>query len=265
MTASQPTLDGERVALNGIELYFRTCGDGPVLLLLHGFFHTGDLWSPFVSALAKEYRLLIPDLRGHGRSTNPSERFTHRQAARDMYALLDRLGIERCYAIGDSTGGMTLLHMATQQPQRVEAMVLVGATTYYPQEARALIAQTTFEGYSPEQLEILRARHVGGDAQIRALVKQFRGFEHSYEDMNFTPPHLATIKARTLIIHGDRDQYFPIDIPLQMYRAIPRSYLWILPNRTHAVMVEAFGATEEGRELFVRTATAFLRGEWEGA
>jgi len=53
----------------------------------------------------------------------------------------------------------------------------------------------------------------------------------SYDDMNFTPPYLSTITARTLIIYGDRDPLYPVKIALEMYTAIHRSYLWIVPNR----------------------------------
>ena len=91
--------------------------------------------------LAEHYQLIIPDLRGHGRSTNPSGAFTHRQSALDVYALLDQLGVKRFKAMGISTGGMTLLHMATQQRDRVEAMVLIGATSYFPEEARAIMRE----------------------------------------------------------------------------------------------------------------------------
>jgi pimeloyl-ACP methyl ester carboxylesterase len=75
--------------------------------------------------------------------------------------------------------------------------------------------------------------------------------------MNFTEPYLATITARTLIVHGDRDEIFPVDIPFQMYRAIPRSYLWIVPNGGH---IPIFG---KSAGIFQDKALAFLRGEWE--
>ena len=52
--------------------------------------------------------------------------------------------------------------------------------------------------------------------------------------MAFTPPHLASITARTLIVHGDRDAFFPVEIPRSMYRAIPGSELWIVPGGGHA-------------------------------
>ena len=60
---------------------------------------------------------------------------------------------------------------------------------------------------------------------------QFQGFADSHDDMNLTPADLAKIKARTLIVHGDRDEFFPVEIPVEMYRAIPGSQLWIVPER----------------------------------
>jgi pimeloyl-ACP methyl ester carboxylesterase len=71
--------------------------------------------------------------------------------------------------------------------------------------------------------------------------------------MNFTPPYLSTIKARTLIVSGDRDPLYPVEIFVEMYRAIPRSQLWIAPNGGH---MPVFGAA---RAEFVRTALEFLR------
>src|SRR6185436_4482041 len=116
-------------------------GEGEPLLLLHGFTGSGDDWKHVFPVWPNGWRLVVPDLRGHGRSTNPSRQFTFRQAALDVLELLDRLGLERVKAIGMSAGAKTLLHMATTQRERLEAMVLVSAAPYYPQEARALMAQ----------------------------------------------------------------------------------------------------------------------------
>jgi pimeloyl-ACP methyl ester carboxylesterase len=121
-----------------------TMGEGEPLLLLHGFMGTDATWDPIAEDLASDYMVILPHLRGHGQSTNPSGEFTHRVAAQDVFGLLDALGIERARAAGHSTGGMTLLHMATDQPDRVTDMALLGATTYYPEEARALMRRDMF-------------------------------------------------------------------------------------------------------------------------
>jgi pimeloyl-ACP methyl ester carboxylesterase len=148
--------------------------------------------------------------------------------------------------------------MATQQPDRVEAMVLVGATVYFPERARVVMRRTlTLDSLPPQVSEVARQCAQRGDAQIRELVEQFHGFKDSYDDMNFTEPYLHTITARTLIVHGDRDAFFPVDIPVQGYEAIARSYLWVIPNGSHLPIFEP-----QGRQ-FEDLALAFLRGDWE--
>ncbi|HUI27352.1 MAG TPA: alpha/beta hydrolase [Candidatus Kryptonia bacterium] len=248
---------GDVGRLNGIELYYELSGDGVPLVLLHGFTGCGSDWRSVFHQPPAGFRLIVPDLRGHGRSTNPSAQFTHRQSAFDVFALLDHLHVDRFKAIGLSAGGNTLLHMATQQPTRIEAMVVVSATTYFPSQARAIMAQMTIETRTDEEWQVMRQRHRHGDEQIRALWRQANAFKDSYDDMNFTPPYLSTIAARTLIVHGDRDPFYPVSLALEMYGAIPGSYLWIVPNGGHGPIFGDIGTQ------FVDTALRFLRGEWE--
>jgi len=244
---------GRTLRVNDIEMFVEVRGTGEPLVLLHGFFTCGRTWGPVTDLLAEQYQLIIPDLRGHGRSTNPAGTFTHRQAALDVYALLDQLGVKRFKAMGISTGGMTLLHMATQQPDRIDAMVLIGATSYFPEPARVVFRQESPDSISAQERQGYAACAVRDDAQIRALKTQFRQFKDSYDDMNFPPPLLGSIKARTLIVHGDRDELFPINIPVEMYRAIPGAALWIVPNGGH---IPVFG--RHLRE-FQDVTLAFLR------
>lgn len=254
-TSSAP---GQTVAVNGMEMYYEVRGEGEPLVLLHGGGGVGANWGLIFKEPPEGFRLVIPDLRGHGRSTNPSAGFTFRQSALDVFGLLDGLGIERFKAIGLSLGAKTLLHAATQQPDRVEAMVLVSATPYFPEQARAIMREVTPENRSDAEWEQMRQWHHHGDEQIRALWKQTNAWKDSYDDMNFTPPYLSTITARTLIVHGDRDPLYPVDLAMEMYSAIPSSYLWVVPNGGHGPI---FG---EMTDRFVETALTFLRGEWTG-
>ncbi len=226
------------IEVNGIELFYRQAGEGTPLLLLHGFFNSSDQWAPYFDDLTADFRVIVPDMRGHGRSTNPSGQFSHRQYAQDVYALLDALEITTLRAVGYVSGGMTLLHMATQQPDRIDAMSLWGTAPYLPELCRAHVRRATFESIqrdSPQWLEGIRRQHPGGDEQIRALVQNYRTMGETYNDMNFTPDHLATITAPTQIVHGDRDGLFPVDIPLAMYQAIPKASLLILPNTPYSL------------------------------
>ena len=243
------------VSVNGIQMFYAAYGEGDPLLLLHGFNNTHHAWRDFVPELSRRFKIIAPDLRGHGRSTNPSGEFTHRQSARDVLALLDHLGIRKVRAMGISTGGMTLLHLATHDPDRLEAMVLIGATIYFPEEARRIMRRSTVESLNESAFERLRKVHLHGDDQIKALRRQFNGFKDSYDDMNFTAPFLSTITARTLIVHGDRDEFFPVNIPVEMYRSIPKSYLWIVPNGGH---VPIHGSS---RPEFLRIAAEFFSAQ----
>jgi pimeloyl-ACP methyl ester carboxylesterase len=107
--------------------------------------------------------------------------------------------------------------LATQQPARVEAMVLVSPAHYFPPQARAAMSQITVESRTEQDWKLLREWHPHGDDQIRML----------------------------------------LDLPVEIYEAIPRSYLWIVPNGGHGPI---FG---DARERFAETALAFLRGAWE--
>jgi len=249
------TMKAESVPINGIEMYYETEGAGEPLLLLHGGAGCQENWAHAGrDQFLREYTLIKPDARGHGLTTNPQKKITHRQCALDTLALLDHLGIRKCRAIGLSMGGNILLHIATLQPDRIEAMVVVSATMYFPEQARAIMAQVPAAAdQPPQEWETMRKRHKLGDEQIVALWDWTRGMKDSHDDMNFTPSSLSAITASTLIVYGDRDFLYPIEMAVSMYRAIPRSALWVVPNGGHGPVF--FGAAP----LFAQTALTFFR------
>jgi len=99
----------------------------------------------------------------------------------------------------------------------------------------------------------MRKRHKHGDEQIVALWDWTRGMSDSYDDMKFTPSSLSKITASTLIVYGDRDFLYPVEMAVEMYRAIPRSALCIVPNGGHGPVF--FGAAAQ----FAQTALDFFR------
>jgi pimeloyl-ACP methyl ester carboxylesterase len=245
----------EIASINGIEVFYEIEGTGEPLLLLHGGGGSHQDWAhagreQFLS----QYKLIAPDACGHGRTSNPGRTITHRQCARDTLALLDHLGIERCNAIGLSMGGNILLHMATMQPDRLRAMVLISATMYFPEQARAIMQLVSAETQPDSEWETMRTRHRLGDEQIKALWEWQHEMKDSYDDMNFTPPSLAKISAPTLIIFGDRDVLYPVEMAINMYRSIPHSALWVVPNGGHGPV---FGNVTG---QFVQTVLSFFGG-----
>ena len=238
--------------LNGTQIYFEVHGSGEPLLLLHGFGGCSQDWSTSIKTLSTNFQLIVPDVRGSGRSGILTKPFRHDDAANDMLALLDHLGISQFNGLGISGGGNILLHLATRQPERVKATVLVSATSYFPAKARAIMRQYP-DSLTEADWGTMRRRHPGGDEQIKALLASTRSFADSYDDMNFTPPYLATIRARTLIVQGDRDPLYPVEISVEMARAIPQSSLWIVPNAGHGPVIG------ERWSEFLRAAVEFFQ------
>lgn len=245
-------MNGRTEHLNGVELYFEVHGSGDPLLLLHGYGGCSQDWVKLAAEWAPHFQLIIPDMRLHGRSSNPAKVFRHDDSAADMLALLDHLGISTFKGLGISGGGNVLLHLATLQPDRVKAMVLVSATSYFPAQARSIMRQYP-DSLTEADWEIMRRRHPGGDEQIKAILAGTQSFADSYDDMNFTPPFLATIKARTLIVQGDHDPLYPVEISVEMAKAIPQSSLWIVPDAGHGPVIG------ERWPEFVKMVLAFLQ------
>jgi len=236
-------------------MHYQVRGEGETLLLLHGFFGCGADWERIFPEPPPGYRLIIPDRRGHGRSTNPSGTFTMRRSGLDILGLLDHLTLDRVKVIGLSVGAKSMLHVSTMQPERIEAQVLVSGTPRFPEQARVIMRQVKVEGNSEEEWEAMRRCHKLGDEQIRMLWRQAYAFKDKYDDMNFTPDDLSRVTARTLIVYGDRDPFYPVELGVELYRSIPGSSLWVVPNSGHGPI---FG---ERAAQFVKTALAFLGGE----
>lgn len=242
--------------VNGVRLHYETAGEGEPLLWISGFMGVGADWRHLFKEPPPGYRLIAPDLRGHGGSTGPSGPFLFREAARDVLGLLDHLGLDAVKAIGLSGGGITLLHMATLAPSSIGSMVVVSAPPSFPEQTRAIQRQMSEAMLGEAEMARMRERHVRGEAQIRQLLAQARGLADIDDDVNFTAMSLSRITADTLIVFGDRDPLYPVSLAMELQAGIPRSHLWIVPNGGHGPI---FG---EHQARFVETALTFLGGAW---
>src|ERR1041385_2752613 len=221
--------------VNGYRMHYELSGDsaGEPLLWLHGWSGTGGGWKHIFKEPPPGVRFIGPDLRGNGASTGFEGKHSFRQSARDMYALLDHLGIRRVKAIGLSGGGITLLHMATEQPDRIDAMIAISAPPYFPAQARAIQRQFSFASLSEAEKVAMRERSKGGQKQIDWLMEQAQAMAATYDDVNFTPPVLGTITAKTLIVFGDADPLYPVRLAFELHDSIPHSSLWVVPQGGH--------------------------------
>src|SRR5215510_5370012 len=109
-------------------IFFRQLGDGIPLLLVHGLMATGAMYEPVLPALANRYHIILPDLRGHGRSGALPGPYTVEQLVHDLAQLLDDLQIDAVHVLGYSQGGTVAQQFAHDYPKRVRGLVL--ACTY---------------------------------------------------------------------------------------------------------------------------------------
>lgn len=124
--ATQPiSVEVRRVAANGIEINVATAGEGPPVLLLHGWPHTWRLWEHVMPLLARDHRVIAPDLRGAGASTRAADGYDLHTLADDAAALLDVLGEPQAAVVGTDAGAPPAFMLAMRDPGRVRKLVLV--------------------------------------------------------------------------------------------------------------------------------------------
>ena len=117
----------QEIATNGASIHVRVGGQGPAVVLLHGYGETGDMWAPMAANLARNYTVVVPDLRGLGLSSKPSSGFDKKTQAGDVAGVLDALKIERADLITHDIGNMVGFAFAAQHQQRVNRFVLIDA------------------------------------------------------------------------------------------------------------------------------------------
>lgn len=125
---------------DAVELACTATGSGPPLVFLHGLYGSGNNWRSQARELADRYRVLLPDLRNHGRSPHHAD-MDYRALAADVDALLAREGIDQAAVVGHSMGGKTAMALALTRPQRLAALMVVDiAPVAYAHEHGGVIA-----------------------------------------------------------------------------------------------------------------------------
>ena len=153
----------QHVAINGHEVAYRTAGDGPVVLLVHGMAGSSATWNHVMPGLARRFTVVAPDLLGHGESAKPRAEYSLGAHADILRDLLNALGHDRATFVGQSFGGGVVMQLAYQFPERCERLVLVDSG-----------------GLGREVIFLLRAldrdrRRAGPPARLRAGVASGRG------------------------------------------------------------------------------------------
>jgi 3-oxoadipate enol-lactonase len=258
------------VHVRGIEMAYDEVGSGTPVLLLHGFPFNRSMWDEQVEALTPRYRVITPDLRGHGETMVTAGPATMDMMARDVAALMESLEISRATVGGLSMGGYVALALYKLYPLRVRALVLADtraqADTEEARENRELQAEKALnEGMGPIAdamlPKLLSPETMAQQPQVVARVREMivntkpegaaaaqRGMAQRSDQL----PFLWRIIAPTLIVVGREDAITPLSDSERMHREIGGSRLAVIEDAGHVSNLEQ-------PESFNRVLTKFLR------
>lgn len=248
--------------VDGMRLQFRMRGEGPPLLMLHGWGGSSLSFMGAASALEQRFRILAPDLPGFGFSEAPREAWGSADYARAVASLPAAAGFEAVDVIGHSFGGKVALALAQDNPERVKRLVIVASPIVrLPAEAdarRRSLGFTLVRGAARIMPRALRERALGwarerfGSADYRAagplrptLVRVVN------EDWG---PALAAIRAPVLLVWGENDTEVPLAVAQEARERLPQAELVVIEGAGHFPFLDK-------QDAFVEAVTRFLAGE----
>lgn len=203
---------------NGVDIhYLRTGGDKPLLILLHGLTGSGACWTPLARAFEDDYDVVMPDARGHGKSSAPLHGYLYRDHASDLIRLIEALGLAAPILLGHSMGGMTAAVVAGELGAAVRGVVLADPTFLSPQRQQEVYESDVIEQHRrllgstrSDALAEARRRHPDRSPQLIELVTDARLQTQTNAFDVLTPPNpdyrelVSAIRAPALLVFGDK-------------------------------------------------------------
>ena len=221
--------DSGTAPVNGIKIWYAEFGRGEPVILLHGGLAKASYWGNQVPVLAKHYRVIVMDSRGHGRSTRNGAPFGYDLMASDVLALMDFLKIPKAVLIGWSDGAILGLDIAIHHPERVTKLFAFAANSE-PSGVKDV-------GKSPVFTRFI-ARAQKEYERLSPTPDQYKQFLDEITKMwatqpDFTAKQLQAISVPTWIVDGDHDEAIKRENTLFMAKQIPGARLLIQPDVSH--------------------------------
>jgi pimeloyl-ACP methyl ester carboxylesterase len=230
-------------------LYFTERGSGPPLLLVHGLMVTGEIFETVIEHFAARHRVIVPDLRGHGRSRGLPPPYTAAQLASDLARLLDHLGIDSTAVLGYSQGGAIAQQLVLDHPKRCDHLVLACTYAFNMATTREwleghlapllirLLGMRRFSKLVSQATQQLNKERVDWLAGLIADQDQKLMLTAWQETMAFdSRKRLAEIRCPTLVMAGSNDAGVPIHHAKMLHDGIPGSRLVIIDGADHALI-----------------------------
>lgn len=238
------------------EIFYEVMGKGPDVVLLHPFPVNHDFWRPVANSLAKRYRVVLPDLRGHGDSSAGMGPATMEKHASDVQRVCEDAGVRRAVFAGVSIGGYVVFELWRRDRTRFSGLLLgdtkAAADSEEARSAR-LSAAEAVEEYGPEKFieeQIPRllgetTRRTRPDVLERVMqmmrrttVQGIAAVQRGMAERADSTPILGTITVPTLLVFGEEDLLTTPSEAEAMQRRIPSSELRIVPRAGHYAMFE---------------------------
>lgn len=259
---STATTESHFIEADGIKIHYRTRGEGPVLVLLHGITLSSEQWSLFMESFAKRYTVIAPDFPGHGKSDRLPTGFGFDKWARLILNMLNQVGVEKIKAIGHSAGAHTLLHMAVENPDLIESMILVGGGHRSTQAVADELKNDSFDKADKPLRDYYRSIHGNNMDRINAMFLDVRhmsqimpaNFNHTVWNQQI----LSKITTPVYLVWGDGDDLFPVEIAVELYQTLPDARLWVIPAQGHTPLWPFMGGDESASARFPGIAEEFF-------
>jgi pimeloyl-ACP methyl ester carboxylesterase len=203
------TFKTETISTNGTSLYVRVGGNGPAVVLLHGYGETGDMWAPLAAVLVKDHTVIVPDLRGMGLSSQPSGGYDKKTQGQDIAGLLDALKIGKVDLVTHDIGNMVGYAFAAEYRDRVAKFVVIDAPLPGVGPWDDIIkshALWHFSFYGPDAERLVKGRE-------RIYLDRFWN-EFSADPKKFdeaSREHYAALYARPGAMHAGFEQFKAFD------------------------------------------------------
>jgi pimeloyl-ACP methyl ester carboxylesterase len=245
-------------ARDGVKLYYETNGEGPVVLLTHGYSATSQMWRGQIAALSAKNRLVTWDMRGHGQSDYPEDQAAYSEEATvaDMAALLDHVGAKTAIVGGLSLGGYMSLAFHLKHPDRVRALLIIDTGPgYRKDEARDgwnRNSLKTAERFEKEGLGQLRSgsaeRATASHRNAEGLARAARGML-TQRDARVIDS-LPNIKVPSIVVVGDKDTPF-LAAADYMTAKISGAQKAVIENAGHASNIDQPKAFNDALGAFI--------------
>lgn len=216
---------GNYANVNGIKLYYEVYGKGEPLVLLHGNGGSINAGSKQIDFFSKYFQVIAVDSRGQGKSNDNTDSLTYDGMAADLNGLLDQLKIDSAYIIGHSDGGIIGLITAIRYPKKVK--MLAAMSPNIRPDSMVLYSKVAEE--SSKMLKIYEDSLNAGFQPVANKVKLLRLMQYH---PHISKAELSAIQAPVLLLCGDRD-VIQLSHIIEIFRAIPKSNLCVLPGSTH--------------------------------